>query len=107
MKNRWILFFDGACPLCTKYKTTISQLSSNNIKLTTVDLNSHVAKSKGYSNNKLVLETTDNVYYGFDACIKLLSQTKYNWSTHWVFRPVVFVGYLFISTNRKLISKLL
>ena len=107
MKTRWILFFDGACPLCLKSQYKISKLISPQIKLTTVDLNGPIATSKGYSNKEIVLEANSEVYFGYKAWVKLLSETKYSFLSHLIFRPIIIVTYFFISRNRKLISKLI
>jgi predicted DCC family thiol-disulfide oxidoreductase YuxK len=48
MKERWILYFDGACPLCIKSQNSLKKYLPEHIKLTAVDLNSQIAKNKGY-----------------------------------------------------------
>jgi len=106
MKERWILYFDGACPLCIKSQNKIKELLSENIKLSVVDLNSSIAHSKGYSNKQVVLEISDCVYVGYHAWLKILTQTKFAWAASKIFRPLFIVLYFFVSKNRKLISKI-
>ena len=107
MKQRWVLFFDGACPLCFKSQSSLVNLVSSEIKLTAVDLNSSIAKSKGYTNDQVVLETPSATYYGYRAWLQLLSKTKYSWTNFILFRPCFILFYLIISKNRKIISKLI
>lgn len=72
MIERWILFYDGACPLCTKAQSWTKYVKG--VKMTTVDLNSEIAKQKGY-NKDLVLETSTCVYSGAIVIEKILSRT--------------------------------
>ena len=104
MKERWILFYDGACPLCMRTKSRLFTLMPKNIKLTAVDLNSSIAKNKGYL-GAVTLETPERVYTSYHACIKLLSETKYKWVTHIFLRPLLIIVYHAISGNRKLLSR--
>lgn len=107
MKERWILFYDGACPLCNKAKSKISKILDDKIKLATIDLNSEVALLQGYTNKDLVLVTPSNVFYNFDVWKILISNTKYKWITNPIFRPVFYLFYLFVSKNKKIISKII
>ncbi len=106
MKERWVIFYDGACPLCIKAK---DRLQSNlpNIKITVVNLNSDVAKRKGYDNKQAVLEAEGRIYKGLPAWVKILSKTKYKFLSNKIFRPFLFLFYVFITKNRKYIGKLL
>jgi predicted DCC family thiol-disulfide oxidoreductase YuxK len=105
MIERWILFYDGACPLCLRTQSKLPALLPN-VRLTALDLNSKIAESKGYK-DQVVLETEHGIYKGLNAWIKILSQTKYRFITFVFFRPILIIGYFFISKNRKLISKLI
>lgn len=107
MKQRWFLFFDGACPLCFKTQSWLIQAIDKNIKLTAVDLQSSIAKSKGYSSKSVVLETSHGIYYSYHAWVQILSKTKYKVFASFVFRPFLILAYYLISKNRKLISKFL
>jgi len=78
----------------------------NYIKLTFVDLNGEIAKAKGYSNKQVVLETSQGVYFGMQAWLKILEHTKYSWATHILLRPLFCVLYFIVSRNRKLLSKI-
>lgn len=106
MKERWILFYDGACPLCFKTKNKLQSLLTN-VKLTAIDLNSEVAKQKRYSNRSVVLETPTQVFKGYHAWLKIVSETKYKFFAHILLRPIFIIFYFLISKNRKLIGKLL
>ena len=105
MRSRWVLFYDGACPLCVKTKSKIENLLANNVKLTVVDLNSSIAKSKGYDGMQVVLEADNSIYYGYQAWLKILSKTKYAWCTNILFRPLFILLYKFVSKNRRFLSK--
>lgn len=105
MKERWILYFDGACPLCIKSQNSLKKYLPEHIKLTAVDLNSQIAKNKGYDLKQVVLETTEGVFFGYNAWLKILAQTKFAWATSLFFRPCFIVCYFLISKNRKIISK--
>lgn len=105
MKKRWVLFYDGACPLCVKTKSKIENLLSNQVKLTVVDLNSSIAKAKGYSREQVVLETDNELFFGYKAWLKILSCTKYSWATHILLRPCFIAFYFIVSKNRKFFSK--
>lgn len=105
MKQRWILFYDGACPLCFKSQSKLISLIDKNIKLTAVDLNSSIAKSKGYDNKQVVLETPVQNYYGYHAWLKLLEKTKHKYFTFIGLRPLFILAYYIISKNRSIISK--
>jgi len=105
MNERWFLFYDGACPLCVKTQNKIHNLIPN-VKITVVDLNGQIAKQKGYSCKQVVLETPNNIFYGIDAWVHILSNTIYKMITYSVFKPILFLIYWFISKNRKLISKI-
>lgn len=107
MIDRWILFYDGACPLCMRTKSKLPELLGRRIKLTAVDLNSDIAKSKGYSNKTVVLETPYGVFKGYHAWLIILSLTKYRWTTIIFLRPIFIVFYFIISRTRKIIGKLL
>jgi predicted DCC family thiol-disulfide oxidoreductase YuxK len=106
MKERWVLYYDGACPLCTKANTKIKELLPS-VKLTSVDLNSVIAISKGYAKNNVVLETPSQVFLSYKAWLKILQHTKYKWATNILIRPLFILFYHSISKNRKLISKIL
>ena len=106
MKERWFLYFDGACPLCMKSQNKITELLQQNIKITAVDLNGPIAKAKNYSGS-VVLETPNAVYIKHYAWLRILENTKYKWFTHILFRPLFIVFYHVISKNRKIISKLI
>jgi predicted DCC family thiol-disulfide oxidoreductase YuxK len=105
MKERWVLFFDGACPLCLKTQSKLPALLSSRIKLTVVDLNSEIAKSKGYDLKQVVLETNKKTYFGYHAWLQILAETKYDWATNILIRPCFIVFYYFVSRNRKILSK--
>ena len=105
MKSRWILFYDGACPLCIKTKYKIANLLGNDIKLSVVDLNSSIAKSKGYDLSQVVLEIGPDIYRGKEAWLKIISHTKYAWFSHILFRPCFIVFYYFVNKNRKFLSR--
>jgi predicted DCC family thiol-disulfide oxidoreductase YuxK len=107
MKTRWILFYDGACPLCVKTKSKIKNLLRDDIKLSVVDLNSSIAKSKGYDLSHAVLEVGTDVYHGHKAWLKIVSHTKYAWASNILIRPCFIVFYHLVSRNRKLFSKLI
>jgi predicted DCC family thiol-disulfide oxidoreductase YuxK len=107
MKSRWVLFYDGACPLCMRTQNKIYDLISDDIKLTAVDLNGAIAISKGYNKNSVVLETPEQNYYSYHAWLKILSKTKYKWCTHLLLRPAFILFYLIVSKNRKMIGKLI
>ena len=104
MIERWVLFYDGACPLCFKTQSNLVKFLPDNIRITAVDINSNIAKHKGYTNKNVILETPDCVYIGHKACLKILSHTKYNWLNAIILRPIVFITYQIVSKNRKLIS---
>ena len=106
MRYRWFIYYDGACPLCQNAASKLKSLVWNYIKLTFVDLNSDVAKAKGFNNKQVVLETAEGVYFGMKAWLKILEHTKYSWVTHILLRPLFCVFYLIVSKNRKLFSKL-
>jgi len=106
-KERWMLFYDGACPLCFRAKSKIHSYLNKKIKLTVVDLNSNIAKSKNYSNDQVVLETPRGTYFGYRAWIEILNMTKYSWVTHIFLRPIFILSYYLISKNRKTISKII
>ena len=106
MKERWFLFFDGACPLCFKSQSKLKTLLPD-VKLTAVDLNSDIAKQKNYPNTAVVLETPNQIYKGYAAWLKILSHTKYKFVTSILLRPIFIFMYYFISKNRKLLGKLL
>ena len=105
MRLRWILYFDGACPLCMKTQYKLKDLISPHIKLTAVDLNSGIAKTKGFTGQSVVLETPEQIYTGHNAWLKILSETKYKWLTNILLRPFFIMGYIIVSKNRKRLSK--
>lgn len=107
MIDRWILFYDGACPLCMKTKSKLPSLLGDGIRLTAVDINGSVAKTKGYPSDKVVLETPQGIYHGHKAWLKILTRTKYRWVTRIYLRPFFIIFYYIVSRNRKLIGKLL
>lgn len=106
-KERWVLFYDGACPLCFKTQSKLSNYLSDNIKLTVVDLNSKIAQSKKYSLKEVVLETQSQTYFGYSAWLMILSETKYSWLTSIFLRPLFILSYQIISKNKKIISKIM
>ncbi len=106
MRERWVLFYDGACPLCTKVKNKL-QTHIPNKNITLIDINGDVAKRKGYNNKQVILETKNQIYQGFGAWLKIISETKYKFLTYVIFRPLLYFLYLFISKNRQYIGKLL
>ncbi len=106
MRERWVLFYDGACPLCIKAKGKL-QSHLHNVKMTVVDLNSDVAKRKGYDNKQVILEVSDQTYRGLSAWVKIISKTKYSFLSNIAFRPFLFLFYVCVSKNRKYIGKLL
>ena len=77
MIERWVLYYDGACPFCTRANDKVRKMLPN-IKLTSVDLNSEIATSKGYKDS-VVLETPSKIYKGYHAWLKIIEQTKYRW----------------------------
>jgi len=107
MKRRWILFYDGACPLCFRSKSWLFNAINKNIKLTAVDLNSDIAKQKGYSLKSVVLEADGHIFKSYHAWIKLLSETKYKHFSSPFYRPLIIIIYYIVSKNRKIISKFL
>jgi hypothetical protein len=107
MKKRWVLFYDGACPLCFKSKSWLYKSLDGEIKLTVVDLNSDIAKVKNYDKSSVVLETANGTFKSYHAWLKLLSKTKYKWVTTMLLRPFFIVFYFLVSRNRKLISKII
>jgi predicted DCC family thiol-disulfide oxidoreductase YuxK len=107
MKQRWVLFFDGACPLCFKAQASLPNFLPEDVKLTVVDLNSPIAKSKNYTLNHVVLETPDKTFVGYHAWLQVLSRTKYSWTTSLLIRPCFILIYFIISKNRKIISKIM
>ena len=106
MKERWVLYYDGACPFCTRANSKITKLLPD-VKLTSVDLNSEIAHSKGYDKNSVVLETPEKTYKGHYAWLKIIEQTNFKWATNIFCRPLFIVFYVIVSKNRKLISKML
>jgi predicted DCC family thiol-disulfide oxidoreductase YuxK len=107
MKERWILFYDGACPLCFRSKSWLFEAVDKNIKLTAVDLNSNIAKQKGYSTKSIVLETKTQTFTSHHAFLKLLSKTKYKFFTNIYFKPIFIFLYFVVSKNRKIVNKLI
>lgn len=105
MKSRWILFYDGACPLCIKTKSKITNLLDKNIKLSLVDLNSTIAKSKGYDLSQVVLEIGPDVFRGKEAWLKIISHTKYAWFSHILLRPCFIVFYHLVNKNRRFFNR--
>ena len=85
----------------------MKHLISDNIKLTAVDLNSDIAKSKGYTKDTVVLETATCTFKGYKAWLEIVKETKYKWSTSLMCRPFFMLAYMLISKNRKLINKIL
>ena len=104
MIERWVLFYDGACPLCVKTQSSIAKIIPDGIRMTAVDINSEIAKSKGYANTNIILETPDCVYIGHHACLKILSHTHWSWANHILLRPAIIIVYHIVSKSRKLIS---
>ena len=105
-KQRWILFYDSACPVCYRLKSKWLNELSMNIKLTVVDLNSIVAQSKGYSNKTIVLETPSGVYIGYKAVNILLSNINTFWAKVKPIRYILLTGILLVSLNKKIMRKL-
>lgn len=106
MKERWILFYDGACPVCMRSSAKLPGLLPN-VKLTAIDLNSPIAQYKGYGKNSAVLETPNKIFKGYRAWLKILSCTKYKWTTFLIYRPFFLLFYALVSKNRQLISKII
>lgn len=107
MIDRWILFYDGACPLCMKTKSKLPDLLGRRFRITAVDLNSDIAKLKGYDSKTVVLETPHGVYKGCKAWLIILSLTKYRWTTIIFLRPFFIMFYFLISKTRKIIGRFL
>jgi predicted DCC family thiol-disulfide oxidoreductase YuxK len=107
MNERWFLFYDGACPLCTKLQSKLVGIIQTNVRLTTIDLNGKIAKLKGYTGDKVVLETPGGVFFGIDVWIHILSKGKYKFATHILFRPILVCIYWLVSRNRKLLSTII
>lgn len=100
MRERWILFYDGACPLCSKAQNKILTMMSDDVKLTTVDLNSPIAKASKFANDQVVLQTPDQIYHGYEACAKILSKTRYGWLVSPRISPLTRLVFRFVSKNR-------
>lgn len=76
VKERWFLYYDGACPLCTRLKTGIEHMMSGTVKFTMVDLGGTIAKSKGYDKSNIVLETPAGSFFGSNAIREISSKFK-------------------------------
>jgi predicted DCC family thiol-disulfide oxidoreductase YuxK len=106
MRTRWTIYYDGACPVCFKSKNTIFKLINSRIKLTAIDLNSDIAKLKGYNLKTVVLETPCEIYKGYHAWLKIFSETKYYKLTNGTFNRILFAIVYYLVTLYTKITKL-
>lgn len=103
-RETWILFYDGACPICFRSKTWINKNLNSEIRLTVVDLNSEVAKNRGYSSHEPILETPNGVFRGFDVVWQTLGKTKFKGFKNPIFKPVLKCLYWLFTALRKIIQ---
>lgn len=104
-KETWILFYDGACPMCQKIKDNIAHNIDTHIRLTVVNLNSEIAKNRGYSLNNPVLETPSGIYVGFDVVWQLLGVSKYKCLRKRIFKPLIRFLYFGLFVSRMVIKR--
>lgn len=105
IKERWILFYDGGCPLCRHLKKNLG-ISDSFIKLTTVSLSSELANVFGYKQLTLVVMYANKeiIYEGYDAFLVILEKSKYSWLANIFSGKLSWYIYLVLSKIRKILK---
>ena len=63
MIERWFLYYDNACPICSKTKQIISNLELNQVRLTIARNDTTIAKVLSVSEDEITLIASGENYY--------------------------------------------
>jgi predicted DCC family thiol-disulfide oxidoreductase YuxK len=79
----WKLYYDGGCNLCHTSKLRAEKWAEKAHKVLDVNiLQSPEAISKGYPGDAMVLEAGDEVYFGADAWLQIMTFSP--WYLRWI-----------------------